>query len=88
MTEGYERDVSLIINDGNLKFDRLRCHKEKHFKPEDLLFASCIQPTSKGNSITCTYQLVVSRVFSSYSCGYEDPEPSISIPITINPSKY
>lgn len=41
-TDGYEREITLIINDGNLEFDRLRCHKERNFKPEDLNFANFI----------------------------------------------
>jgi hypothetical protein len=38
-TEGFEREASLLINDGNIEFDRLRCQKERNFKPEDLKFA-------------------------------------------------
>jgi hypothetical protein len=38
-TEGFEREASLLINDGNIEFDRLRCQKGRNFKPEDLKFA-------------------------------------------------
>jgi len=86
-TEGFEREASLIISDSALVFDQLRVQKERHFKPEDLKFASMIQPTTMGNCIECRYTLKVTRVFSGFDINFKDPEPSISINLTINPSE-
>lgn len=35
-----ERDMQLIVNDADLKFDKLRFAKQRYFKLEDLQFAS------------------------------------------------
>jgi hypothetical protein len=35
-TYGYEKDIKLFISDRTLRFDPLRYHKERLFKPEDI----------------------------------------------------
>ena len=35
-TEGFSKAIKLIISDADLKFDSLRDHKLRFFKPEDL----------------------------------------------------
>jgi len=80
-----ERAVKLVLSDADLKFDSLRDHKQRYFRPEDLKFASMLQPTTSGNCVYCSYELHVTRKIGGLWYKYTDL-PGIQVEVTINPS--
>ena len=77
--------MKLLLNDADLKFDSLRDHKQRYFRHEDLKFASMLQPTTRGNSINCSYEIRVTRRIGGLWYKYTDL-PGIQVEVTINPS--
>ena len=63
-------------------FVATRKSKNRPWRPEDVQFAQCMQPSTVGNVFSCLYTVVVNRGFR----GCFNYPVGISVLTTLNPS--
>ena len=81
--------MNLILDDPSgknaVKFLEVRGKKLKPYRPEDIVFAKHLQPSTKGSIIDVSYQLEITRDFGKKQIFKIKDVPGIIIPITLNP---
>ncbi|CDW74481.1 UNKNOWN [Stylonychia lemnae] len=89
LEEDHRVIIDLILDDPSLKstkLDEIRDKFPRPYKPEDVVFAQHLQPSTKGNKVEVTYHLQVTREFDEGKLFRVKDVPGMIIPLTLNPS--